>query len=96
MTFNKLIYKSYKIYKFLGLNKCLRRNFNIEKVYSLILRELSFLVFLSCFAIGFSSWISNTLNKDDANINALIGNIEDYNIFTQLELYICLLLVQID
>ena len=43
---------------------------------------LSFLAFLSCFAVGFSSWISNTLNKDDANINVSIGNIENNNIFT--------------
>ena len=43
---------------------------------------LSFLAFLSCFAVGFSSWISNTLNKDDANINVSIGNIENNSIFT--------------
>ena len=42
---------------------------------------LSFLAFLSCFTIEFFSWISNTPNRDDANINAYIGNIKNNSIF---------------
>ena len=43
---------------------------------------LSLLAFLSCFSVGFSSWISNTPNKDDANIDVSIGNIENNSLFT--------------
>ena len=59
------------------------RNFKNKLIFVQVFGGgLSFLAFLSCFTVGFSSWISNTLNKDDANINVSIGNIENNSIFT--------------
>ena len=42
---------------------------------------LSFLTFLSCFTIGFSSWSFGTNSNDSVSVNANIGDVEDGTFF---------------
>ena len=62
-------------------------NRNKEKTRQTLMKVngggLSLLAFLSCFSVGFSSWITVSISSSDpVNINASVGDVKNTNFFT--------------